>query len=178
MTLQLPPRLIAAFKKEAKRNLEKRDSTFPMLFVFSVRRPHSSLKYGVLLQDGTVIGVRITMLVCDQKQERGFLCLKGAGSYADCSHCLMPFRENEKVPPIDTAEDEANGEDDESSSDDGFLSSEDIGSVPPVFSIRQMEKSLIKKRYPNGSRSACCGTIGSKKNGKEEEEQHRGSNGI
>lgn len=30
------------------------------------------------------------MITADQKQERPFLCLKSSGSFADCSHCLMP----------------------------------------------------------------------------------------
>ncbi len=38
------------------------------------------------------IFLRLNAIVCEQKQERPFFCLKSSGSFRDCSQCLMPTK--------------------------------------------------------------------------------------
>ncbi len=38
------------------------------------------------------IFLRLNAIVCDQKQERTFFCLKSSGSFRDSSQCLMPTK--------------------------------------------------------------------------------------
>lgn len=47
--------------------------------------------------DGRLIMLRINSVVADQKQEQAFVSLNNAGSFMDCSNCVMPYRETVNV---------------------------------------------------------------------------------
>lgn len=58
--------------------------------------------------EGRLHILRINTLVCDQPQERSFVCMKAAGSFMDCTSCMMPsmaFRHELGIGPEDTPQD-------------------------------------------------------------------------
>lgn len=79
---------------EVRTDIEKRKERMVLFqrYVFLVLRDVIKASSEGVLFDGRLIFPRVTMIVSDQKQERSFLCLMGAGSYTDCSFCIMPSR--------------------------------------------------------------------------------------
>ena len=64
---------------------------------------------GVLIER-SLIFLCINKIVADQPKERGFLALKGAQSYMDCSLCLMTSKTNPIAADIDSSVTEFDGE--------------------------------------------------------------------